>query len=76
MRKVPPMRSAKIISPLDRLPSRASPFELGKIVEPVAPFRAGDTDSFQSWVEQANYETGNAPLTQEEIDRLRKAWGK
>ena len=64
------------ISLLDRLPPRPCPMELGKIVEPVAPFLTEEMDSFEAWALQANYEVGNPPLTGEEIDALRRSWGK
>lgn len=70
------MTDKKILSLLDRLPPRPSPLEIGKIVEPVAPFRGIEADSFTAWVEQANYQAGNPPLSAGEIDTLREAWGK
>lgn len=64
----------KVIDLLDVLPSRPNPMELGKIVEPVAPFLRGD--SFEDWVSLRNYELGRPPLSSDEMQALRTSWRK
>jgi len=63
----------KVIDLADLFPPMANPMVTNNMAEPIAPFLQGD--SFERWVLQRNYELLRQPLTQEEMQALREAWG-
>lgn len=67
---------SKPIDLADKLPPLPNPLEINRLIEPVAPFLHSHADSFERWVLKRNYELGRPPLSSEELEAMRRAWGK
>ena len=60
---------------IDRLPP-LDPLGTNVMADHVVPILFLHADSFERWVLQRNYELKRPPLSSDELQELRKAWGK
>lgn len=65
---------SKVLDLIDKLAPLPSPLELNRMQDHVAPFLHSHADSFERWVLLRNYELQRPPLSQHELNKLRKAW--